>query len=185
MEITGIYNEQKKTIEELKFFNESLNITLLDKCRQCNELQEKYDALKTSFDLLEKDYKDNVRQIKQLRAEKEKLNEQYTVTSSALNSKCDEYQQLKHTMYQQNILENLHGVHNLDVENDQELDEPTLKQEYTTAVIELTPSQIYHILDFIEDSKHVNTVVLTQSHELGIGSILTAKATVEINLTNI
>lgn len=185
MEITGIYQEQKKTIEELKFFNESLNISLVDKCRQCNELQEKYDALKTSFDLLEKDYKDNVQQIKQIRAEKEKLNERYTAASSALNSKCDEYQQLKHTMYQQNILENLHMPHNLDVENDQELDEPVVKQEYTQAVIELTPSQIYHILDFIEDSKHVNTVVLTRSHELGIGSTLTAKATVEINLTNI
>lgn len=185
MEITGIYQEQKKTIEELKFFNESLNISLVDKCRQCNELQEKYDALKTSFDLLEKDYKDNVQQIKQIRAEKEKLNERYTAASSAMNSKCDEYQQLKHTMYQQNILENLHMPHNLDVENDQELNKPVVKQEYTQAVIELTPSQIYHILDFIEDSKHVTTVVLTRSHELGIGSTLTAKATIEINLTNI
>lgn len=66
----------------------------------------------------------------------------------------------------------------------QELNKNKPKQEYTPEVIELTRQQVYHLVDLIEDNETIETVVLKMSCESGIGPTLTAKATVELDLTD-
>ena len=155
MEITGIYQAQKDLIEDLKRANELLK-------KEINELQK----------------------------DKEYSNEQYTKVSLALESKHADYKKLFEQymlvcdeLESRHLQQNTYSEWNINSEFE-ENDGDEVKQEYTPAVIELTRQQVYHLMDFIEDNGTVDSVVLKVSNESGIGPTITAKATVEIDLTD-
>ena len=132
MEITGIYQELKETIENLKTENETLNDENIFYSNQC------YQLLARTAEL-EKKYEELVENQKLEKIQKDFYKRQF---------------------------------------------ENKPKQEPTPAVIELTRQQVYHLMDFIEDNETIETVVLKMSCESGIGPTLTAKATVELDLTD-
>jgi putative alpha-1,2-mannosidase len=174
MEITGIYQAQKDLIEDLKKKNEELNL--------------RYTITKNSHSILSNSFETLSKANDKLKKDNDKLIELYTEISDKLQSKCDAYQDLKHSLYQQNLSENNQSVGEWDTwdkDTDEEVSEPDrVKQEYTPAVIELTREQVYHLMDFIEDNETVGSVVLVRTHESGIGPTLKARANVELDLTD-
>jgi chromosome segregation ATPase len=153
--------------------------------RNYKELNERYTIVKNSHAIVSNSFEALSKEYDVLKKDKDKLIELYTNVSDELQSKCDAYQDLKHSLYQQNLLENIRSVDEWDKDTDEELsDSGRVKQEYRPDVIELTRGQVYHLLEFVEDHETVDSVVLIRTHESGIGPIVKFRANVEMDLTD-